>query len=453
MSINIKLKKGFEINLKGKAQKTLSEDIKPDTYAFKPTDFPGVQRGKVIVAEGDNVKAGTPIFFDKKMEGVMYCSPVSGEIAEIRRGAKRKLLEVIILADREVEYEFYDKFSASDIQSLGRKEIVSNMLKGGVWPNVIQRPYGIVANPDDTPKSIFVSGFDSHPLAPDTGYIFNGEERFMQAGIDVLKKLTEGAVNISLDGKGEVPTVFSQVRDVEFHKVSGKHPAGNVGVHINHIDPINKGEIIWTLSPFGVIQIGKLFLEGHHDASKVIALTGSEVKDPKYYKTYTGASLKGFLADNLNGNHNRVISGNVLTGESVGAEGYLGYYHNHVTVIPEGDYYEMFGWALPTKKLSFHRGIGILSFLSPNKEYALDTNTNGESRAFVMTGAFEKVTPMDIFPTHLLKAILAEDYDDMEALGIYEVIEEDLALCEFIDVSKHEVQAIVREGIDLMINS
>jgi Na+-transporting NADH:ubiquinone oxidoreductase subunit A len=185
----------------------------------------------------------------------------------------------------------------------------------------------------------------------------------------------------------------------------------------------------------------------------VIAVTGSQIKEPKYYRTYSGASLKKFVENNLVEDHNRYISGNVLTGEKIEKEGYLGFYHNQFTVIPEGDYYEMFGWALPTQKLSFHRGIGILSFLNPQKQYQLDTNTNGDSRAFVVTGAFEKVTPFDILPTYLLKAILAEDYDDMEALGIYEVIEEDLALCEFIDVSKHEVQAIVREGIDLMINS
>lgn len=453
MSKNIKLKKGFNIKLKGEAIKTISEDVKPDTYAFKPTDFPGVQRGKAIVTEGDNVKAGTPIFYDKKMEGVYYVSPVSGEIAEVRRGAKRKLLEIIILADKKVEFESYEKFSPSDLNNLTREKVIAQMLKGGVWPNVIQRPFGIVANPSDTPKSIFISGFDTHPLAPDYGVLFNGEERYLQAGFDVLSKLTNGSINLTLDGKGEVPSVFSQVRDIELHKVSGPHPAGNVGVHIHHMDPIGTGQIVWTLSPYGVIQIGKLFLEGRYDASKVIALTGSQIKEPKYYKTYSGASLKKFVESNLVDDHNRYISGNVLTGEKIEKEGYLGFYHNQFTVIPEGDYYEMFGWALPTQKLSFHRGIGILSFLNPKKEYQLDTNTNGDSRAFVVTGSFEKVTPLDILPTYLLKAILAEDYDDMEALGIYEVIEEDLALCEFIDVSKHEVQAIVREGIDLMINS
>jgi len=227
-----------------------------------------------------------------------------------------------------------------------------------------------------------------------------------------------------------------------------------VGVQIHHIDPITKGEFVWTISPYGVIQIGKLFAEGIYDASKIIALTGSEVTNPQYYKTYSGAGVKKFVTSTLSGSHNRIISGNVLTGEKVEEEGHIGFYNHQLTVIPEGDYHELFGWIMPsTKKLSFHRGLGLLSFLNPKKEYVLDTNVHGEERAFVSTGSFEQVTPMDIFPTYLLKAILAEDYDEMEALGIYEVIEEDLALCEFIDVSKHDVQAIVREGIDLMIHS
>jgi Na+-transporting NADH:ubiquinone oxidoreductase subunit A len=248
--------------------------------------------------------------------------------------------------------------------------------------------------------------------------------------------------------------VFSQVKGAELNKFSGKHPAGCVGVQIHHLDPINKGDIVWAINPFGVIQIGKLFLNGVYDASKVIAVTGSEVKKPQYYKTVTGASLKKFLVDNLNSNHVRCISGNVLTGTSIGTEGYLGFYDQQVTVIPEGDYYEFLGWALPTiNKLSFSRALGLFSFLAPNKEFKLDSNTHGEPRAFVETGVFERVTPMDIYPVQLLKAILANDIDEMEALGIYEVIEEDFALCEFVDVSKHHVQKILRDGLDMMQTS
>ena len=454
MSKNIKLKRGFKINLKGKAQKSLSQDIIPDTYALKPTDFAGIKRGKVMVAVGDNVKAGTPVFYDKTMDVVLYPSPVSGEVVEVRRGLKRKLLEIVILADKEMEYEDFGNVSPSDLNNLGRDEAKEKMLKGGVWPNIIQRPYGIVADPEYTPKAIFISGFDSHPLAPDYAFIYKGEERYFQTGIEVLEKFTDGIVHLSQNAQGEVPSVFSQVQGVQVNKFSGPHPAGNVGVQIHHVDPINKGDIVWTVSPYGVIQIGKLFVEGRCDSSKIVALTGSEVTNPQYYKTYGGAGIKKFVHGTLSSNHFRIISGNVLTGEKVETDSHMGYYANRITVVPEGDHYEMFGWILPGKnKLSFHRALGLLSFLNRKKEYVLHTNTYGEPRAFVATGAFEKVTPMDILPTYLLKAILAEDYDDMEALGIYEVIEEDLALCEFIDVSKHDVQAIVREGIDLMINS
>jgi len=455
MSKSIKLKKGFNINLAGKAALQTSTEIVPDTYALKPTDFAGMIRPKVIVKEGDNVKAGTPILFDKKAEGIMYSSPVSGEVVEIKRGEKRKLLEVKILADKQIEYESYNSYSISDIENLDVETAKKQMLNSGVWPNIIQRPYAIVANPEDTPKSIFISGFDSHPLAPDYAYLFKDQDKYFQAGVEILKKFTKGLIHVNLDGNAEVPSIFSQAKDIQINKFFGKHPAGNVGVQIHHIDPINTGEIVWTLNPFGVIQIGKLFLEGKYDSSKLVAIAGSEIKEPKYYSVYGGASLEKIINSQLKQNHVRVISGNVLTGVSVGKKGYLGFYDHMVTIIPEGDQQRFVltdGWFSITKKrLSFHRAFGLLSFLNNGKEeYVLDTNMNGQKRAFVMTGAFEKVVPMDILPTHLLKAIMAEDFDEMEALGIYEVAEEDLALCEYIDVSKHDVQSIVRKGINLM---
>jgi len=451
MSKFIKLRKGFDINLAGKAQNKIAEVEQPETFAYKPTSFHGILRPKVTVKEGDNVKAGTPVLFDKKNNKVQHVAPVSGEVVEVRRGEKRKLLEIVILADKEIQFESYKKYSVSDISNIGREEVLENLLKSGTWPNITQRPYGVIADPEETPKAIFISAFDTHPLAPDYSVLYKGEEQYFQAGIDIVKKLTSGKVHLNVNGEGEVPQLFSHAKNVELNKVSGKHPAGNVGVQIHHLDPINKGDVVWTLDPFGIIQIGKLFLEGKYDASKVVALAGSEVKDPQYYKTFTGASIKKMIENNVNGDNVRYISGNVLTGEKIEKDGYLGYSDNLVTVIPEGDEYELLGWIKPTtNKLSFQRAFGLLSFLNPKKEFVVDTNTKGEPRAFVQTGVFEQVTPMDILPTYLLKAILAEDFDDMEALGIYEIIEEDLALCEFVDVSKHDVQAIVREGLDLM---
>lgn len=451
MSKFIKLKKGFDINLAGKAQKKIAEVEQPETVAYKPTSFHGILRPKLTVKEGDNVKSGTPILFDKKNDRVKHVAPVSGEVVEVRRGAKRKLLEIVILADKEVEYESFKKYTVSDINSIERQEVVDNLLNSGTWPNITQRPFGVIADPDETPKAIFISAFDTSPLAPDFDMLFKGEEQYFQAGLDVIKKLTPGQVHLNVSADREVSQIFAHAKNVELNKISGKHPAGNVGVQIHHIDPINKGEVVWTLTPYGVIQIGKLFLEGKYDASKVVAVAGSEVKAPQYYKTYTGASIKKLVENNVNSDNVRYISGNVLTGEKIPSNGHLGYFDNLLTVIPEGDHYEFLGWIKPTaKKLSFQRAFGLLSFLNPNKEYVVDTNTKGEPRAFVQTGVFEQVTPMDILPTYLLKAILAEDFDDMEALGIYEIIEEDLALCEFVDVSKHDIQKIVREGLELM---
>lgn len=451
MSQTIKLKKGFDINLAGKAENKTIELTQPETFALKPTDFSGLSRPKLVVKEGDNVKAGSPIFFERNVEDILYTSPVSGEIVEIKRGEKRKVLEVKILADKKVEFENFKSYSASEISGISKEDALAQLKKSGSWTNIIQRPYGIVANPDDTPKSIFISAFDSSPLAPDYAYVLQGQEQYFQAGIDILKKFTAGSVHLNVDGNAEVSQLFSQVKNVQLNSITGPHPAGNVGVQIHHIDPIAKGDIVWTVNPVGVAQIGKLFIEGIHDTSRLVALTGSEMKDRGYAKMYAGACLNK-LTDNIEGTENRYISGNVLTGEGIGAEGYLGYYHNQITVIPEGKYEEFMGWILPTKnKLSFHKAFGMLTFLNgKDKEYKVDTNTHGEERNFVVTGAFEDVMPMDILPTYLFKAIMAEDYDDMEALGIYEVVEEDVALCEFIDVSKNPLQEILREGIELI---
>jgi Na+-transporting NADH:ubiquinone oxidoreductase subunit A len=454
MSKIIKLKKGFDINLAGKAEKKISSSVHPDTFAIKPTDFIGMKRPKLLVSEGDNVKAGTPILSDKMQENVMYCSPVSGEIVEVKRGAKRKLLEIKILADKTIEFESFKTYSLSDINGLSRADAQAQMLKGGVWPNIIQRPFGVVANENDTPKAIHISTFDTHPLAANLAFTLHGEEEAFKTGVNVLKKFVDGKIHLNHHLNAEVASVFANIDGVEHNKFSGPHPSGNVGVQIHHLDPINKGDIVWTLSPFAVAQIGKLFLHGKYDASKLVAVVGSEIKAPQYYKTYGGSAINKFVENNLNSDNVRFISGNVLTGEKIEKDGYLGFYANTLTVIPEGDHADFLGWIMPKKNvLSFHKAWGLFSFLNgKNKEYILDTNTNGEDRAFVQTGTFEKVVPMDIYPTYLVKSIMSEDFDNIEALGIYEVIEEDLALCEFVDVSKHDIQHMVREGIELIQN-
>lgn len=450
MSKNVKLRKGFDINLAGKAAKEMVDFEPAQTFAIKPTDFVGMQRPKVLVNEGDTVKAGTPILFDKAMDQVQYLSPVSGEVIEIKRGEKRKLLEIKILADKEISYDDLGKI---DLKAIDRATLVEKLAAGGVWPHIIQRPFGVVANPADEPKAIFISAFDSNPLAPDMGFVLQGEEGYFQAGLNALTKLTSGKVHLNVNGGEKVPAIFENAQGVQINRFSGAHPAGNVGVQIHHLDPINKGEIAWTVSPFGVVQMGKLILEGKYDASKTIALTGSELTTRGYVKTISGASVSTFVKGNLQSGNIRVISGNVLTGEKISMEGYLGFYHNQITVIPEGDYEEFLGWLMPsTKKLSFHKAIGMLSFLNKG-EFKVDTNTHGEERPFVVSGVFEKVLPMDILPTYLFKAIIAEDFDEMEELGLYEIIEEDVALCEFVDPSKNDLQQLVRSGIELLMYS
>jgi len=447
MSKIVKLKKGFDLKLVGKAPLEFIQVAAATTFAIKPTDFPGIQRPKVLVNEGDTVKAGTPILLDKAMDQVIYASPVSGEVVEIKRGDKRKLLEIKILADASVSHE---KSGALDLNQ-DRAALASKLAASGVWPNLIQRPFGIVANPADTPKAIFVSGFDTHPLAPEVPFLLQGEERYFQAGIDALAKLTSGKVHLSVDGSKAVPAIFSGVKNAQINQFSGPHPAGNVGTQIHHLDPINKGDIAWTIAPVGVVQLGKFVLEGIYDASKVIALTGSEMTQRGYVKTYTGANVSTFVGSNSQADSLRIIAGNVLTGEKVDAQGYLGFYHNQVTVIPEGKYEEFLGWLKPSSsKLSFHKAIGMFSFLNRG-EFKVDTNTHGEERPFVVSGVFEKVMPMDILPTYLFKAIVTEDFDEMEELGLYEVIEEDVALCEFVDPSKNELQELVRHGIELLM--
>lgn len=447
MSKIVKLNKGFDLNLAGKASQELADFAPAQTYALKPTDFPGIQRPKVLVQEGDTVKAGTPILIDKAMDQVIYAAPFSGEIVEIKRGEKRKLLEIRILADQTISYENLGKID------LNAEDLAAKLASSGVWPNIIQRPFGVVANPADKPKAIFISAFDTHPLAPDYGFTLQGEEKYFQVGVNALAKLTSGKVHLNVDGSKPVPAVFSGVQNVQVNTFSGPHPAGNVGVQIHHIDPINKGDLVWTVSPFGVVQIGKAVVEGVYDASKTIAITGSEVTKAAYVKTYVGANVSTFVKGNLNSGHVRVISGNVLTGEKINLDGYLGFYHNQITVIPEGDYEEFLGWLKPsTSKLSFHKALGMFSFLNKG-EFKVDTNTHGEERPFVVSGVFEKVLPMDILPTYLFKAIIAEDFDEMEELGLYELVEEDVALCEFVDPSKNDLQELVRNGIELLMYS
>ena len=445
MSKDIRIKKGLNINLVGAAEQTTSKAVLSNVYAIQLSDFHGITP-KMIVKQGAEVKAGEPLFYNKNIENMLFVSPVSGELVEIERGDRRRILTLKILADKTQE-AFAG--AALDVEKASKEELKAALLKSGCWPFIKQRPYDVVANPDATPKSIFISGYSSAPLQADLDYVLQGKEKELQAAITALGKLTPGKVHVTVGSSGNSP--LATLNGIELHKVSGPHPAGLVGTHISKLDPINKGETVWTVSPQDLVIIGEYLLTGKFNAERVVALAGSSVKAPKYYSTKIGAEISTFLyASGVNEENFRVINGDVLTGTKSKPDGYLGFYNNTVTVIPEGDDYELFGWNKPVfNKISATRAL-TFSWMQPNKKYELDTNTNGEHRAFVVTGQYEEVFPMDIFPMQLLKACMVKDLDEMEQLGLYEVAPEDFSLTEFICISKQPHQKIIREGLDLL---
>jgi Na+-transporting NADH:ubiquinone oxidoreductase subunit A len=445
MSKAIKIRKGIDIKLLGAPEVKISEAPASKVYAIKPADFPGLVP-KLTVKEGEEVQAGSPLFFDKKREEIIFTSPVSGEVVEIKRGDKRRILEVKILADSELRFKSFAPWNA---QSGDRKTLIAQMLEMGLWPLIKQRPYGIVASPGDEPRDIFVSTFDSAPLAPDMAFVLKDEKQHFKTGIEALRKLTSGKVHLGVK-KGD--TFFADITGVERHEVSGPHPAGNVGVLIHHTFPINKGETIWTVGPADVAMIGRCLSTGKYDASRIVALTGSEVKNTGYYASRIGAAIHVMTSNNVKEGSIRYISGNVLTGSKVTEDGFLGFYDTQITVIPEGDEKKFFlteGWLAPGfDKFSLNKSFP--SWLTPGKKYRIDTNLNGEERAFVVTGEMEQVFPFDIYPMQLIKSIMVNDIDAMEKLGIYEVDAEDFALCEFVCTSKINIQDVVRKGLEDM---
>ena len=446
MSNDIRIKKGLDIKLVGEAALTKSDAIKSNFYSIKPEDFHGLTP-KLLVKVGEKVKAGEPIFYDKSNASIQFVSPVSGEVVEILRGEKRRILEVKIQADKTQTFFDHQKL---EVESAKADEIKAKLLASGCWPFIMQRPYDVIANPETTPKGIFVSAYASAPLAADYDFVLAGKQAELQAAVSALSKLTTGTINVSVSKDSHSP--FTNLEDVVTHKISGPHPSGNVGTLINKIDPINKGEVVWTITPQDLVIIGELLLTGKFNAERIVALAGSGIKEPRYLVTKIGSEIATMVYDRgIEKDANvRIISGTVLSGKEIKPDGYLGYYSNVVSVIPEGDDYEFFGWNKPVfNKISTSRAL-TFSWLTPNKKYDLNTNTNGEHRAFVVTGSYENVFPLDMYPMQLLKAFMVKDLDEMEALGGYEVAPEDFALTEFICVSKQPHQQIIREGLDLM---
>lgn len=452
---NFRLNKGLDIPVKGAAELKIEKSIVSDVVSVKPVNFKNLTP-KLLVKEGNEVKAGSILFVDKYRPEIGFASPVSGTVESIVRGEKRKLLEVRIKAAETTDYI---KFDIPELSKATAQEIKKVLLESGLWAAIKQRPYGIVANPADEPRAIFVSAFDSAPLAPDYNFTLKDESANLQVAVNVLNKLTKGGVIVGLNGKDASASPFSKLQNVKLYGFTGAHPAGNVGVQINNIAPINKGEIVWTIDPMFMVAIGKLFTKGIYDVTRTIAVAGNRVEKPCYVTCVPGTQIKDLdfltskkeveIFDQETGR--RYISGNVLTGSNVGVDGSLDFYSNMVSVISEGNYYEMFGWAKPVRCGKFSFSKSYFSWLTPKKKYKVDTNTNGGQRAFVVSDVYGKVLPMDIYPVYLLKAILAEDIDKMEQLGIYEVIEEDFALCEYVCPSKIDIQDIISKGIATMI--
>lgn len=446
MSADITLRKGLKIPLKGEAKKEFVSYTTSNNFTIYPDDFHGVVP-KMFVKEGEVIALGQPIFFSKANPEIQFVSPVSGKLSKIVRGAKRRILAIEIVADGK-DKTIKHKIPALD--KLSPDEVKSFLLASGCWPFFKQRPYDVVANPQNTPKGIFISGFNTAPLAADVAFVLEAQQEDFQNGINALAKL---APKVHLSVAADDASFLSNVQGVEVHRIKGIHPAGNVGVQIHHIDPVNAGETAWVINPEDVARIGRFFATGIFDPSRTVAVVGPVVKKPSYVKARIGEAVAPLLETvgiSANGQI-RIINGDVLSGMTTHAEGNLGFYNNALSVLAEGNHYRMFGWLPFVGSKIFSMSRTSLSWLLPKRNYALDTNMNGEERALVVTGEMEQVLPMDVFPMQLLKECMAQNIEKMEGLGIYEVAPEDFALVDYASTSKIEAQAIIREALDLMI--
>ncbi|MBQ7878910.1 MAG: Na(+)-translocating NADH-quinone reductase subunit A [Bacteroidaceae bacterium] len=438
----VKISKGLDINLKGAPEATFTSVQSAKYYALMPADFTRVTP-KVVVAPEDVVKAGDTLFVDKNAPELRFVSPVSGKVVAVNRGERRRVLSIVVESDGKFESVDY---KAKDVFSLSAEEVKNNLLAAGLFAFIRQRPYDVIAAPTDTPRAIFVSTFDSKPLAVDFEVALKGNEEDFQVGLDALSRIAPLFLNV---GAKQTSVALNVAKNVTTTVFKGPHPAGNVGVQINHIAPVNKGEVVWTVGAEEVIFIGRLFNKGKIDFTRTVALAGSEVKNPSYSKVVLGAQVSTLIDGRLdNTNELRIIDGNVLTGKKIAADGFLGAFSTEVTVIPEvmgGD--EMFGWIAPRFSM-FSTSRSYFSWLFPKRKYTIDARIKGGERHMIMSNEYDKVFPMDIYPEYLIKAIITGNIDKMEELGIYEVAPEDFALCEFVDSSKLELQRIVREGLD-----
>ncbi|VBB48288.1 Na(+)-translocating NADH-quinone reductase subunit A [uncultured Paludibacter sp.] len=442
MANSIKITRGLDIKINGNPTEKITKIPHSEVIEINPDYFHGIIP-KMLVKGGEKIKAGDPVFYSKNFPEMMFVSPVSGTIEAVNRGDRRKVLNVSIKADAKTDYV---KFNNTELTSENVKAL---LLKSGLWCFIKQRPYDVIANPDKKPKAIFISCFDSAPLAPDYEFIAKDQLADFQKGIDALTKLTDGKVYLGVKSSN---SIFNKVKNVEVNIFQGPHPAGNVGVQINKINPVNKGETVWTVNAQDIIIIGRLFGKGIVDFTKIVALTGPEVANPQYFETLAGNNIGQIIKGNIkNVNYPlRYISGNVLTGIKISENSFISPYHDQISVIDEGtEIHELFGWAMPRlNKFSSTRL--FFTRLFPHKNYKFDARLLGGRRGIIMSNEYDKVFPMDIYPEFLIKAMMAKNVDKMENLGAYEVAPEDFALAEFVDTSKLPLQAIVREALDYM---
>ena len=441
----IKLRKGLDINLKGKAAASVAlKAAQVSEFALVPEAFVGVTP-KVVVREGDHVNAGDALFVNKACQEVKFASPVSGTIAAIVRGERRKVLCVKVKADAE---QTSTDFGKKNVEAMDGDAVKQVLLEAGLFGYINQLPYAVSTTPDTTPKAIFVSALRDMPLAADFQVELAGNEQAFQTGLTALSKIAKTYLGVGVDQQSDA---LANAKNIELNIFDGPCPAGNVGVQVNNIDPVNKGEVVWTVDPSAVIFFGRLFLTGKVDLRKKVAVAGSEIMTPGYAEVLVGTPLRAFVADQLKATeHVRLINGNPLTGKQTTLDAYVGGHTSEITAIPEGDDKdEMLGWILPrTNQFSTSRS--YFSWLMGKKEYDLDARIKGGERHMIMSGEYDKVLPMDIYGEYLIKAIIAGDIDKQEQLGIYEVSPEDFAVAEFVDSSKLELQKIVRQGLDVL---
>ncbi len=437
------LKQGFSLDLEGEPNNHVhAANVK--TFALQPKNYRGnAPIPKVAIEVGDSVKAGDVVFFDKTNPDIKYVAPVSGEYIALNRGAKRAITELVFLADKEQQYK---AFKAPDLDNTNREAVKNFMLESGAWTMLRQRPFNIIADPKVTPSNIFVSTFDTAPLAPNLNLAVAGRGDDLNAGIEALNHLTNGKVYLGLNaGDEQIASEFVNAEGCVKKYFMGKHPAGNVGIQIHHTAPISGGDTVFTVDLQDLLTIGNLFLEGKWDTTKIVALSGTEFENQTHVRTKAGANIGDLIKGNLTNDKARILSGDVLTGKRKTTEQFMNIWDDQITTIEEGDYYEMFGWILPQ---SGRPSLSPTFFKFGDTKFKADTNMRGEPRAFVMTGQYEDVLPMDVYPQHLMKAILANDFERMEGLGIYELVEEDIAICEFVCTSKQPLQKILRQGLD-----